>query len=467
MPNEVTYPVRVLRAHVTELEAALAVCLAEPAARAVHRLRTGTRRVEAQLLLLALLPGLPEHRRETARLGRELRRLRRAAGEVRDLDVHRKHLETLLAPPRAEPTPEGDESAVLPREGKREQPEGGAATSEPESGSPAPETSPAPKIPPAPKALPATKALPAPETAPAPPEAPAALGGSILGLRDHLGKRREKAAHTLAKLLTHRQGKAALAAESLLAALRGAGSLRLGAAELVAHATTVLQRDNLLAHPGPDKLDAEELHTVRKSAKAARYLAETLPGNPLAEAAARQFEAVQEAGGQWHDAVEITRAARKYLGRHQPLAAAFAAERKGLLRAYRLALHGLDARHGQPEKPARKPGQPRASKSDARQAREAATAQTPPPRARTSKASGASVGSETSKTSKTSKVSKTAQAAPAPRSAKPPAPPQPAKAGPTPRPARSSGRSPAPTPRPPSRRGTPANKEAAPRPGTA
>lgn len=299
MPNEVTYPVRVLRQQATEFEAAISVCLAEPTVRAVHRLRTGTRRVEAQLLLLSFVPGVPEHREEAAQLGRELRRLRRVAGEVRDFDVHRKHLESLSAAPAGQAT---------------------GATSAGEG------------------AAPAAK--------------PTAQEGTH-DLLQHLEKKREKAAVVLQKLLAHHQAKAATAAERLLKVLHGAGNLRVSAPDLVRYASAVLQRDGLLAQPGPDKLDEDELHTVRKSAKAARYVAETLPGNTVAEGAAQRFEAVQEAGGQWHDTVEITAAARRYLGKHHALTLAFAAEAKVLRRAYRQILHKIEPRPS--AKPAKQP----------------------------------------------------------------------------------------------------------------
>lgn len=86
---ESAHPVRTLRATATSLEAAILVCLARPGKKAVHALRTSTRRVEAQLELLSLLPGLPPHTQPRRRLLRLLKKLRRAAGDVRDLDVQR------------------------------------------------------------------------------------------------------------------------------------------------------------------------------------------------------------------------------------------------------------------------------------------------------------------------------------------------------------------------------------------
>lgn len=81
------HPVRTLRDLVTSLEAAITLTLASPKPKPVHRLRATTRRVEAQLELLALLPDLPKHAKPARKARKFLRKLRRAAGRVRDFDV--------------------------------------------------------------------------------------------------------------------------------------------------------------------------------------------------------------------------------------------------------------------------------------------------------------------------------------------------------------------------------------------
>ena len=53
----------------------------------VHRPRTSTRRMAAQLVLVSLLPGMPEHTEQAAEVHRLLRRVRRAVASVRDMDV--------------------------------------------------------------------------------------------------------------------------------------------------------------------------------------------------------------------------------------------------------------------------------------------------------------------------------------------------------------------------------------------
>ena len=90
MADVPAYPVGMLREHTTALEAALSVCLADPTPTAVHRLRAESRRIEAQLQLLQLLTGLPPFRSEADALLRKIKKLRQAAGRVRDLDVQRE-----------------------------------------------------------------------------------------------------------------------------------------------------------------------------------------------------------------------------------------------------------------------------------------------------------------------------------------------------------------------------------------
>lgn len=289
MSSSVLFPVQALREHITALEAALSVCLADPDHKPVHRLRTETRRVEALLLLLAAVPGLPEHRDEASTLLRSLRKLRRAAGEVRDLDVHRKMLDEL-----AEAAPGEDSSA-----------------------SPAQATD-------------------------------SKLATAAADLRKQMGEERDKAASALQNLLKDRQTKTARAAEALLDVLHPADQLPLPAADLLRDAEAVLYRDQLLRQGKVAKLSEDELHSVRKSAKAARYLAETLPEDASLVAAAEQFEALQEAGGHWHDALELARASRQHFGKGHELTASYREQRDQNLDLYRKA---LEAKASPPKTP--------------------------------------------------------------------------------------------------------------------
>jgi CHAD domain-containing protein len=105
------------------LRANLAKCARDPEVDAVHDTRTGTRRLQATLE--NLVRETPESAggdavRDAAKaLMRQLRRIRRAAGAVRDLDVHRKLLETLVESALAESVPGG---AAASRESKGKNP---------------------------------------------------------------------------------------------------------------------------------------------------------------------------------------------------------------------------------------------------------------------------------------------------------------------------------------------------------
>jgi CHAD domain-containing protein len=96
-------PLESLRETTTSLEAAVLLCLAKPRKEAVHRLRTTTRRIEAQLELFAMLPGVPLHDQQQHKALRLLKKLRRGAGQVRDLDVQRDLIRDEAAEGRGAP----------------------------------------------------------------------------------------------------------------------------------------------------------------------------------------------------------------------------------------------------------------------------------------------------------------------------------------------------------------------------
>ena len=99
--RRVSYPVANLRGEVSELETAMAQVMARPRKEAVHRLRSATRRIEAQFAVVEELahqePGFRVAGGEVRRVKGLLRRVRRAAGRVRDLDVARDLAKTFAA----------------------------------------------------------------------------------------------------------------------------------------------------------------------------------------------------------------------------------------------------------------------------------------------------------------------------------------------------------------------------------
>ena len=80
-------PMATLKTLANVLMDAIAACLNDASAKQVRVVRTTSRRIEAQLKLLNLLPNVPDHRKPAKRLRKQLRALRRATGQVRDLDV--------------------------------------------------------------------------------------------------------------------------------------------------------------------------------------------------------------------------------------------------------------------------------------------------------------------------------------------------------------------------------------------
>lgn len=98
-----TEPLTNLREQATALEASILECLAKPTRRPVHKLRTSTRRIEAQLQMLSMFPELPPHDKPTQKVLKLLKKVRRTAGVVRDIDVQQDLL--LKASPKKRSAP--------------------------------------------------------------------------------------------------------------------------------------------------------------------------------------------------------------------------------------------------------------------------------------------------------------------------------------------------------------------------
>src|ERR1700680_2997944 len=69
------------------LRAAIAACLRKASPKRVHYLRSTTRRIEATLELLVLSANISRIGKQSKPLQRSIRKVRRAAGAVRDADV--------------------------------------------------------------------------------------------------------------------------------------------------------------------------------------------------------------------------------------------------------------------------------------------------------------------------------------------------------------------------------------------
>jgi CHAD domain-containing protein len=271
--NHSAHPITILRDTATSLEAAILLCVAKPRKSAVHRLRTLTRRIEAQLELLDMLPGLPPHEEQERQARALLKKLRHAAGQVRDLDVQRDLIRYEAAASNGAP-----HSACDLREQARH-------------------------------------------------------------LRRALNRKRDEAGDHLLRLLRKRATQLTLAFEELLDTLAPAESITLSGPQLTALVRDWYAQPCNCQPPHALPQDAESLHTIRKRAKLARYLAESAP-QPAAAARrlAARFENLQQAGGEWHDWLILAEVAAHELGDSAQLPQRFAAHADHALRIYKRRL---------------------------------------------------------------------------------------------------------------------------------
>ena len=213
-------PVHVFLQQSLTLKAAIAECLQRPSPKRVHRLRTTTRRLEATIELLLLSADISGLNKRSKPLRRYLSRLRRAAGKVRDCDVHHDLLKALGR------TPDTRE------------------------------------------------------------------------LFNYLATIRQKAERDLLRQLEQEQNKVERTMDEFAARVDSARELNLSGAKLIALTLKWFAG----AVSDLDLTTDDDLHTLRKAAKTARYLAETGKDTSKAAAAlASRFEAAQKTLGEWHD----------------------------------------------------------------------------------------------------------------------------------------------------------------------
>jgi CHAD domain-containing protein len=271
-------PVQQLREQAKRLEAALAVGLATPTTKAVHELRSGTRRVEAQLELLAMLRGLPRYRPVAAKVLRRLATLRRKAGRVRDCDVQCKLL---------------DDRDLAMRSA---------------------------------------------------PEAPAGLANAQEKLRERINKTRERNQRRLLAEIEDQLPKLTRDTEKLLKALKPAADETLPVDDLLAR----IER-HLAPILSARKRGEEHLHDLRKAAKRARYQCEAMPG-PAAKAMADRLEELQDAGGAWHDHLDLAELCHRVLGSEHAFSRVIEHLRDEHLDRYLADLDDFRARHTPPSR---------------------------------------------------------------------------------------------------------------------
>jgi CHAD domain-containing protein len=265
-----------LREQAKRLEAALSVGVATPTSKAVHELRSSTRRVEAQLELLAMIHGLPSYKPEAQKVHRRLEKLRRIAGKVRDCDVQDKLLK--------------DEDHAF------------------------------------------SSAV----------EAPADLGKTQDKLRKRIAEVRQRRERKLLAAIQQQLPKLTRNTESLLATLKPAKELEVPVDDLLA--TIERKMERMLRSPEHGE---DHLHDLRKVAKRARYQCEGMPG-PQAAAMARRLENLQDAGGAWHDLLDLATVCHKQLGAEHPLSRVLEHLRDERLDTYLANLDDFRRKHSRP-----------------------------------------------------------------------------------------------------------------------
>jgi CHAD domain-containing protein len=266
-----------LRKITATLRSNLEKCASDPGVDPVHDLRTGTRRVQAMVEAMLrergdVPSGETDLQEAAGKWLRQLKRVRRAAAPVRDLDVHRKLLQKLVKYGSPKETaeqiaPDGDSNAVV---------------------------HPSADIVEAPAAV-----LP---TSPVEHQAEH-LDAWLRHARQHQAAALKKNA---AKALPKFDAEAAAFETAIIQGRRTRRRTR--SAAIVA-----LESFARLVHE-MQQLDAGNLHDFRKGAKKARYIAESAAEDAHALAIGKALKKLQDEIGDWHDWLVLADEARAALG---------------------------------------------------------------------------------------------------------------------------------------------------------
>src|SRR6201996_5721679 len=144
-------------------------------------------------------------------------------------------------------------------------------------------------------------------------EAPSDLKSTQDKLRKRIAKDRNRRERKLLSAIEQQLPKLARDTEALLSALKPAKELKVPVTKLLTAIEHGMER--MLLAPAHGE---EHLHDLRKSAKRARYQCESMPG-PQAAAMAKRLEDLQDAGGAWHDLLDLATVCHKEFGAEHPL----------------------------------------------------------------------------------------------------------------------------------------------------
>ena len=245
--------------------AAVEQCIENADPEAAHRVRTGSRRLQAMLEATLREAGPTAHalERPTRTWLRELKQIRRAAGPVRDLDVQRKLLEDWIG-----------------------------------------------------------KQMPEQETTPVSEASPPAEIKQAEMLDAWLKSERKHLARGMQKEIKKRQQALAEGQGTLFTAIT---RLPLGRPRALRPADAVALEEFVRATDAMPLLHGENLHDFRKATKKARYVAEA--GAEGESNVAKALKRIQDAIGEWHDWLCLGEEAQAALGQDAPeLRAAFSGE---------------------------------------------------------------------------------------------------------------------------------------------
>jgi len=234
--------------------AAVGQCVEDADPEAVHRLRTGSRRLQAILeaTLREAGPAAQVLQAPAKEWLRQLKEARRAASPVRDLDVQHKLLEDWMSKRTAK-----HEASV-------------GTDAEAQTGTNQPEV----------------------------------LVAWLKSERKHLERGMQKQIRKRQPRLTELQG-------ALFTALAG---VSLATPETLRSADSVALEDFVRAADAMPVLDADNLHDFRKATKKARYVAEAGAEGQGYSSVAKALKRVQDAIGEWHDWLCLAEEAKGAVG---------------------------------------------------------------------------------------------------------------------------------------------------------
>jgi len=148
-------------------------------------------------------------------------------------------------------------------------------------------------------------------------------------LRHWMKRHRDNETAALHNMLRRVRAKVYLTLDCLCETLHPLEHISLPATQLVALAWAWFVR-----HRRPSDT-IEHLHATRKAAKLARYMAETARDSATATKIAKRLEAIQRAGGLWHDWTQVVEIAVDKLGKRHPLVESCKGQCDLSLRVYR------------------------------------------------------------------------------------------------------------------------------------